>query len=93
MIKIQKASDVEKEFFEARVFAGSSETVTAVLSEVKQHGDKALRKFGAQFDVSSPSSFEIPQSELKAAAEKLKTERPEIYESLVYSHNLIRNIL
>lgn len=88
MIKIQKASDVEKEFFEARVFAGSSETVTAVLSEVKQHGDKALRKFGAQFDVSSPSSFEIPQSELKAAAEKLKTERPEIYESLVYSHNL-----
>ena len=88
MIRIQKADEVEKEFFAPRDFTGSVETVQKIIADVKKNGDRALHEYSRQFDVSSPSSFEIPQTEVQAAAEKMKKEKPEIYESLVYSHDL-----
>lgn len=88
MIKIQKYSEVEPEFFKGRVFADSDKVVASVLEEVQKKGDAALRIYGQKFDVSAPCEFEIPQSELKAAAEKLKIEKRDVYDAIVYSHEL-----
>ncbi len=88
MIKIQKYSEVEKEFFEGRAFGDSNEVVNSVLEEVKTKGDAALRIYGSKFDVSVPAVFEVPQEELKAAAEKLKINNRDVYDAIVYSHDL-----
>ena len=88
MIKIQKYEDIEKKFFEGRPFDDANEVVLSVLDEVQKKGDAALRIYGQKFDVSVPGVFEVPQEELKAAAEKLKINKREIYDALVYSHTL-----
>ena len=88
MIKVQKYSEIEPEFFDGRDFGGSIDIVKNVLSDVKNRGDAALAEYGAKFDVSAPSSLEIPQTELKAAAEKLKREKPNLYKAIEYSHEL-----
>jgi len=88
MIKIQKYSEVEKDFFQGRNFGDSNEVVDSVLDEVQKKGDAALRVYGQKFDVSVPVEFEVPQEELKAAAEKLKIEKRDIYDAIVYSHEL-----
>ena len=88
MIKIQKYSEIESDFFDGRDFGGSIDIVKDVLSDVKNRGDAALSEYGAKFDVSAPASLEIPQSELKAAAEKMQREQPDLYKALQYSHDL-----
>ena len=89
MIKIQKYSDVEKDFFDGRSFGNKTdETVKSVLEEVQNKGDAALRIYGTKFDVAVPEVFEVPQEELKAAGEKLMIQKRDIYDALVYSHDL-----
>ncbi|MBQ4379402.1 MAG: histidinol dehydrogenase [Treponema sp.] len=88
MIKIQKYSEIEDDFFTGRDFGSSIDIVKDVLKDVKKRGDAALSEYGAKFDVSAPKTFEIPQSELKAAAEKMERENPNLYKSLCYSHEL-----
>lgn len=88
MIKIQKYSEVENDFFQGRNFNDSNDVVNSVLEEVQKKGDAALRIYGQKFDVAVPASFEIPFEELKAAAEKFKIEKREVYDALVYSHDL-----
>ena len=88
MIKIQKACEVEEEFFTGRDFGQSIDTVKNVLSDIKENKDAALHKYTAQFDVADPAQFEIPQEELKAAAEKLEKTNPDLYKALIYSHDL-----
>ncbi len=88
MIKIQKYTEVEEDFFKGRSFGDSNEVVNSVLEEVQKKGDAALRIYGQKFDVSVPQSFEVPQEELKAAAEKLRLEKRDIYDAIVYSHDL-----
>lgn len=88
MIKIQKIDEIEPEFFQGRTFGDSNEVVNSVLEEVRNKGDAALRIYGNKFDVSVPATFEVPQEELKAAAEKLKIQRRDIYDAIVYSHDL-----
>lgn len=88
MIKIQKADEVEKEFFAGRDFGPGIDTVRTVLNDVKTNGDSALHNYTAQFDVADPSAFEIPMETLKAAAEKLRNENPDLYNSLTYSKDL-----
>lgn len=88
MIKIQRADQIEDSFFEGRDFGGSIDIVKDVLKNVQQHGDKALSEYGAQFDVAAPASLEIPVHELKAAADKMRREKPDLYKAIEYSHNL-----
>ena len=88
MIKIQKAEDVEDGFFNGRNFGASLNLVRDVLSDVQKRKDAALHEYSARFDVSAPATFEIPQEELKAAAEKLERENPALYKSLCYSRDL-----
>ncbi len=88
MIRIQRYTEVEDDFFKGRTFGDSNEVVTSVLEEVQKKGDAALRIYGQKFDVSVPATFEVPQEELKAAAEKLKIEKRDVYDAIVYSHDL-----
>ena len=88
MIKIQKYTEVENDFFMGRAFGDSNEVVTSVLTEVKTRGDAALRLYGNKFDVAVPAVFEVPQEELKKAAEKLQLNNREVYDAIVYSHDL-----
>jgi histidinol dehydrogenase len=89
MIRIQRASEVEPEFFSGRDFGQSIETVQTVLEQVRRCGDKALHDYSARFDVSSPAFFEIPRAELQSAADRMKTSHPDIYNALEYSHELV----
>lgn len=88
MITIQKASEIEESFFDGRDFGNSIDTVRDVLKDVKSRKDAALHEYSAKFDVSSPASFEIPMETLKAAADKMKKDNPQLYNSLCYSHEL-----
>ena len=89
MIKISKYEELEDDFFNARSFGNKTdETVKSVLEEVQSKGDAALRIYGSKFDVSVPQSFEVPQEELKNAAENLKIKNRDEYDAIVYSHNL-----
>ena len=88
MITIQKYNEVEPDFFKGRPFDGEDKTVKSVLEEVQKRGDAALRLYGNKFDVAVPAQFEVPQEELKAAAEKLRMEKRDIYDAIVYSHDL-----
>ena len=88
MIKIQKYAEVEPDFFKGRNFGDSNEVVNTVLNEVMNKGDAALRVYGQKFDVAVPANFEVPQEELKAAADKLKIEKRDVYDAIVYSHDL-----
>src|SRR5574344_2523949 len=64
------------------------DTVRDVLKDVQTRKDEALREYSTKFDVSSPKSFEIPTAELKAAAEKMQKQNPDLYKALTYSHDL-----
>lgn len=88
MIKIIKADEIEEEWFEGRTFGSTDETVHSVIEDVAANGDEALKKYSQKFDVASPKSFLIEESELKAAAEKLQKEHPDTYNAICYSHEL-----
>ena len=86
MIKILKSSEIEKEWFDTREFSGTNETVAKIIADVVQNGDAALKVYSEKFDVSSPRTFLIPESELKAAAEKMRQEKTDVYDALCYSY-------
>ena len=88
MIRIQKASEIESAFFGGRDFGSSIDVVRDVLNDVRANGDAAVQKYSRQFDVASPSALEIPQAELKATAEKMQKENPDLYHALCYSRDL-----
>ena len=88
MIKIQNSKDVEESFFRGRDFAGTIDTVKDILQDVKDNKDEALHRYSNKFDVSSPSVLEISREDLHKAAEKMRIQNPQLYESLCYSHDL-----
>lgn len=88
MIKIQKYEDVEEKFFSGREFTGTIDSVQAVLNDVKERGDAALAEYSEKFDRIALSSFEVKSEVLKAAADKMKAERKELFDALSYSRDL-----
>lgn len=88
MIRIEDAQTVDDSFFLGRTFSGASDTVQKVLQDVQNRKDAALKEYSARFDVSAPKSLEIPQSELKAAKDKLEKENPALYSAICYSRDL-----
>ncbi len=88
MIKLVNYDELNDDFFAGRDFGSSLDVVKDILIDVKTRGDEALAEYGAKFDVSAPSSLEIPMEELKAAATKMKETNPKLYDALCYSHDL-----
>lgn len=48
------------------------QTVAAILQEVRQDGDAAVKKFSLRFDKSSPEPVELTRSEIEAGAEGIR---------------------
>lgn len=88
MIRIQKADEIEEEFFCTRNFGESIESVRDILRNVKLRKDEALRDYSKKFDLASPYNLKIPEETLKTAAEKMHSENPKLYDSLCYSRDL-----
>ena len=88
MIKIQNSNEIEETFFNGRDFGDSIQTVRDILKDVQDRKDEALREYSRKFDAATPDEFEIPRETLKAAADKLKAENPDLYKSLCYSRDL-----
>lgn len=88
MVKIQKADEIEKEFFEPRDFAGARSAVDRVASDVRARGDAALFDAAKKFDAAAPATLEIPRDDLEAAERAMREENPGLYDSLRYSRDL-----
>jgi len=88
MIKILNADQVESSWFNGRVFSDANKIVKEVIDDVIENGDAALKKYAQKFDSSSPATFLVSETDLKSAAEKLKTENPDTYDAICYSHEL-----
>lgn len=88
MIRIQKASQIEEQFFAARDFGEPAASVSAILKDVKLRGDDAVREYSGKFDAASPFHFEIPAETLQACAEKMRRENSALYDSICYSRDL-----
>lgn len=87
-MKIVKYDELNEDFFDNRSFEKTDDVVLSILDEVQKRGDAALRLYGQKFDSAVPEVFEVPQEELKNAAEKFKAEKRDVYDALVYSHDL-----
>lgn len=88
-ISIISAKDITPDFYEPRKLASDvHDIVASILADVKENGDYALHHMSQKFDQASPETFQIPVEDLKIAAEKLKTEKPELYNAISYSYKL-----
>ncbi len=88
MITIEKTDALDPSFFEPRDFGDTSESVKKIIRQIREKGDSALHEMSCKFDVAAPSSLQIKEKEIEAAAKKMQIENPRLYESLVYSHDL-----
>ena len=87
MIKIQRSEDLDTRFFDERNFDESFDTVRAVLTDVRQRGDDAIRELAARFDEASPHDFAVSEQTLFCAAAKLKKENPDLYDAIRFSRD------
>ncbi len=88
MIQIVDYTELDEAWFSGRDFTGTDEMVREIVDTVKRDGDAALRAYGKKFDALSPDSFLISRDDLKAAAEKMQKENPELYDALCCSKEL-----
>ncbi|MFC2330750.1 MAG: histidinol dehydrogenase [Treponema sp.] len=88
MIQIVDYTELDETWFSGRDFTGTDETVREIVETVKKDGDSALRMYGKKFDSVAPDSFLIRADDLKAAAEKMQKENPELYDALCCSKEL-----
>ena len=61
-------------------------TVNGVLSDIKENGDKAVRKYEEKFDHASLDEIEVTTEEKEEAMSLISKE---LYDSLVIAHNNI----
>ncbi len=65
-----------------------AESVVRMLTDVKQEGDAAVRRYAKLLDGADLEDFRIPQSELDAASEQVS---PELWQSLQLAADRIRS--
>lgn len=77
MIKIVKADGVQEKALIKQLKERSgeidkevTETVSKILSDVKEYGDYSVREYTMKFDGSVPESFEISKEEIDASTDK-----------------------
>lgn len=88
MIKIIKSSEIDENWYGERSFSDTSDVVKKIVDDVIKNGDDAIRCYSKKFDVACPDRFLIDEADLKAAAEKLKREKPDLYDAILYSRDL-----
>ena len=63
-------------------------TVEAILKDVQQRGDEAVREYSRKFDNWDPASFTLSQAEIEAAVKKLSARE---VEDIQFAQTQIRN--
>ncbi|HSA33166.1 MAG TPA: histidinol dehydrogenase, partial [bacterium] len=86
MMKIVKAADIPASFYEYREIA-ESETVRAIIDDVKRRGDAAVRFYTETFDLVKIDDLRLPQAELQAALSEI---RPDLRAALELAAGNIR---
>jgi histidinol dehydrogenase len=88
VIKVIDYKDIPESFYSVRRLSDGLEVVPLILEDVRSRGDGAIRTYASKFDRANPSSFLIPEADLKAAEERLKAEDRELYDALSLSRAL-----
>ena len=85
------------DFFKPRKLGSSVHAqVEDFIRRIKDGGDKALHQIIAElyekgFEKSNPENFEIDKNDIKKAADKMKSENPELYNAIEHSYSLALN--
>lgn len=95
MIRIIKANGDEKKFL-AEVEKRSGEvnteverTVRAIIADVKENGDKAVKEYTAKFDCPNAQYYRVPDEAIQDALTEANERDPELVEALL---NAVENI-
>lgn len=95
MIKIIKADGAEKEFLAGvekragEVNAEVEKTVKAILEDVKQNGDAAVKSYTQKFDCPSPQYYLVPDEAIQDALTEANEKSPEFVNAML---NAVENI-
>jgi histidinol dehydrogenase len=65
-------------------------TVKEIIAAVRAEGDRAVMRYAARFDRSSPARFEVPAAAVREAAEKLKSSDSGLASALEFAAANIR---
>lgn len=87
-MKIIDSDTLTDNFFEPREMGDAQEVAKTVIDSVRKNGDAALREFSTKFDQAAPATFEISEADMKAAADTLQKDNPELYKALEFSAKL-----
>lgn len=95
MIKIIKADGSELEFLSevekraGEVNAEVEKTVKAILADVKENGDKAVKSYTAKFDSPNAQYYRVPDEAIQDALTEANEKSPEFVEAML---NAVENI-
>ncbi len=95
MIRIIEANGDEKKFLAetekraGEVGAEVEKTVKAILEDVKQNGDKAVRAYTAKFDCPNAQYYRVPDEAINDALTEANEKSPEFVEAML---NAVENI-
>ena len=95
MIRIIEANGDEKKFLAetekraGEVGAEVEKTVKAILEDVKQNGDKAVKAYTAKFDCPNAKYYRVPDEAIQDALTEANENSPEFVEAML---NAVENI-
>lgn len=95
MIRIIEANGDENEFLaEVEKRAGEvntevEKTVRAIISDVRENGDKAVREYTAKFDCPNAQYYRVPDEAIQDALTEANEQSPEFVEAML---NAVENI-
>lgn len=95
MIRIIKADGGEKKFLAevekraGEVNAEVEKTVRAIIADVKENGDKAVKEYTAKFDCPNTQYYRVPDEAIQDALTEANERDPELVEALL---NAVENI-
>lgn len=95
MIRIIEANGDEKKFLEetekraGEVGAEVEKTVKAILENVKNNGDKAVKEYTAKFDCPNAKYYRVPDEAIQDALTEANEKSPEFVEAML---NAVENI-
>lgn len=95
MIRIIEANGDEKKFLEetekraGEVGAEVEKTVKAILENVKNNGDKAVKEYTAKFDCPNVKYYRVPDEAIQDALTEANEKSPEFVEAML---NAVENI-
>lgn len=88
VIRTVKSREIPDSFYSIRRLEDAVEVVRGILSSVRDRGDEAVRECASRFDRANPASFEVDPAMLADAEQKMKKDKPALYDALCLSRDL-----